>query len=313
MKTLTKLALIVLLTVIASELKAQEAYGFSKSMDTYTYLANSTSVTSVSWNSSNGEYVPNTGFNFAFFDTTFSSIDIYGGLVQFGNGDYIIEVFRAPIDGNGWARPISYKITGSAGNQIFKLEWRNAYFSNGFSGDSLNAQLWLYEATGVVEVHIGPTNVQQDWAAYFGDGPGIGLESPNEEIGLFGSADNPCVEVNPPYSFGVEGTPSNGMVYKFTPGGSTTNYCSTSDVSETILSQHISVYPNLTADYVNIRNDNSEDLVLEVYNNNGQIAFTKNVRKNSIERLDFTNLPKGLFYVKIISNTEMITKRIIRV
>lgn len=309
MKTLTKFVMVLLLLVNINDIKAQEAYGFSKSINTYNYLTNSTLVTSVSWNSSNPEYISNIGFDFVFFGTTFSSLYVRGGVIEFGNGDYAIEAFRAPINGNGWSKPISYETTGSLGNKVFKLEWRDTDFSNGFSGDSLNAQLWLYEATGVIEVHIGPTNVQQAWAAYYGNGPGIGLTSLNEEIGLFGPADNPCVQVNPQYSNEVQGTPSNGMVYKFTPGGITTNYCST-NVNESILSQNIFIYPNPTTNFVNIKNNNLEDLFIEVYNNYGQIIFTKNVQSNN-ERFDFTNLPKGLYFLKITFESQTITKKII--
>jgi len=69
--------------------------------------------------------------------------------------------------------PITYTTAGTPGNQTFTLEFENAGFYYGEIQDTIytdfiNYQLIIYEASGDIEMHIGPYSI---------DNPGLDFES----------------------------------------------------------------------------------------------------------------------------------------
>jgi hypothetical protein len=125
--------------------------------------------------------------------------------------------------------PISYEIEGEPGNQIFKLEWKNAgsYDEMDALGTTemfVNLQLWLYENTDAIEVHYGSSSITDPDLFYFGEtGAFVGFAGfdANKELiwgdhFLTGPADAPTlVELDPDFPPYLDGTPSDGIVYRF--------------------------------------------------------------------------------------------------
>ncbi|RYD96683.1 MAG: T9SS type A sorting domain-containing protein [Sphingobacteriales bacterium] len=55
---------------------------------------------------------------------------------------------------------IAYELTGTAGNRIFKVEYKNMGRENDAMGnDTLNYQIWLHESDNAIEYHTGYNNV----------------------------------------------------------------------------------------------------------------------------------------------------------
>ncbi|THH40701.1 T9SS type A sorting domain-containing protein [Neolewinella litorea] len=75
--------------------------------------------------------------------------------------------------------PITYHITGTGPNRIGILQWKNAGFYDEIAEDDesdyfVNFQLWLYEGSGRIEVHYGPSS-QEVLDGEAGTQPGFAL------------------------------------------------------------------------------------------------------------------------------------------
>ncbi|MCP4176609.1 MAG: hypothetical protein GY756_02485, partial [bacterium] len=173
----------------------------------------------------------NTGITFKIFGSTInSSVD----LENLGAIDYSFN--EVPADyGYGHVPFINLPYDGSSveayvttdninGQNIFKAEW--VYTLN--NGDSFNQQLWLYEGSDIIEIHIGPNNISQEsinneiFNYEFGsveNGPYISFSKGNTEyIDLTGNAAAPVIGLV--YQENLSSVPPNGTVYVFTPSNS---------------------------------------------------------------------------------------------
>lgn len=176
MKKITLLAFMLFSSISSF---AQNSYSFSASQGTYTDLVNPTSINNNQfWNSDNFDLVA-LPFSFSVFNNTFSYF-------TFSNNNFFLTTTNLfededensyslliPIQAfiqdrditeNGSLSPISYKTEGTAGSRIFKMEIKNAgleeeIWEEQVSTSFLNYQIWLYEGTGKIEYHFGPSSV----------------------------------------------------------------------------------------------------------------------------------------------------------
>ncbi|MCB0644625.1 MAG: hypothetical protein KDC44_23435 [Phaeodactylibacter sp.] len=172
------------------------------------------------------EWQINPGFDFEFFDVPFSSVLLWEGSVYF-NDDLFLDAFGASFQDLGWysmngvsLSPVSYQVEGAVGSRVLKLEYLNAGFWPATVDDFINFQVWLFESTNIIEIHIGPGMVdpavyQQDgW-----DGPYIGLSNyeTDEFIYIQGDPTNPEVYDLDDLTDGMNATPPEEVVYRFLP------------------------------------------------------------------------------------------------
>lgn len=191
------------------------------------------------------------GFNFRLFADTTDTLYMrsafgFGGLVTtkptssttlnaVGILAHGSDLQDRDTNGTGSRSPIAYALSGTSPNRIFILEWKNAGFynaiDNGEFADSVNFQLWLYEGSNVIEVHIGNGNYVSPNSDLYDGGPG-------PWIGLFDSVDNnldgrlnyylsgtttaPILDSFSQLTFfpgvpGMSGNPVPGTVYRFSP------------------------------------------------------------------------------------------------
>jgi hypothetical protein len=139
------------------------------------------------------EFAVPLGFSLALFNEnveTLYAADFYGGGYVSSNLNFsetnLVLMFTAYVIDRGFEldsaiSPITYKTEGSAGQRIFTLEFENAGFGfgeseNGVFTEFINYQLKIYEASGDIEIHIGPHSVDNQVVVFEGNaGPGIGL------------------------------------------------------------------------------------------------------------------------------------------
>jgi PKD repeat protein len=216
--------LCILLQGVSLYSRAQPTYAFTYSTGTYSDLTGATSLNNGQLWDDNDTLIP-IGFTFELYDQTFDSIHI-SDLVWFQlNGDYFIEAFFADFmdrgSGTGTSlSPKSFSLSGTAGNQILKIQWKNAGFlfedlHAGTLNDSVNVQLWLYENASTVEIHVGPNSVQKPNSSYnFAEGPRTGLRTYfGENLTVSGPADDPILDTTVAH---LTGTPSDSGIYRFT-------------------------------------------------------------------------------------------------
>lgn len=143
---------------------------------------------------------------------------------------------------------IRWMTEGVLGDRIFKLEWWDCgYYEEIIQLDSLgpsryNAQLWLHEATGVIEYRFGIVDIQFDLelpAMPIGLGHNYDGNNSGEFFMLSGDEGSPdLVEVtfNTVFSATLTGSPALGRIYRFLP--------EMDGVASTSANHLLAVYPN---------------------------------------------------------------------
>lgn len=158
--------------------------------------------------------------------------------------------------------------------------------------------MWLYETSGILEVHIGPNTVPNPSVVYQengSDGPVIGIyefNSPSNCTYSYCLSGTPSAAASNNLTgniniFGTSltGTPAPNTVYIFDPN--------LSAVQETA-SARVSVFPNPANDQVSIQADQPiEDCF--VYSLAGTLLFTRKINGNV---LDVSDLPEGVYLLE---------------
>ncbi len=288
----------------ASFLSAQP-YNFSQSTSPYAALSGETVLTtSTPWTYASSFTVP-IGFTFDFMGTNFTTVNVEGSGFGFFDVNYYylslpfcVKLKSKGASGNN--SPISYKTEGVAPNRITKVQWKNAGFHYDTTS-TINFQMWLYETTNVIEVHIGSSNVPNPSVVYqenSSDGPVIGLFEFNTptnctySVILSGSPAAPTV-TNPTGNVNVfgpslNGTPANGTVYIFDPNANA--------VTE-FHAATFSLYPNPASDFVMIRCEQPIESCA-IYSLDGALISTQIPTANG---LFVGDLPMGIYLIEIES------------
>lgn len=310
-----------------------QSYQFSKTTGTYTNLTGATSLTNnLTWDDPIAT-IP-LGFNITLFDTTVSTLyfneSFWGGTIMASNLDVgraaAISIFEADLmdrgydylmgeDQPGGLSTLSYKVDGTSGNKVAKIEWKNVGFYEEILNDDtslqfMNCQLWLYEGSNTIEMHYGPNNVTNGPLVYENEpGPSIGIfPAVNMETFLFegdgfavgGIVPNELGYINfsdtTPY---LGGTPANGTIYKFT-----FDPTSVKDVNK--LAKEIKLWPQPAANLVNLQSSLTiEPNVTALAVDGRKIALKLNQNK-----VDISTLPKGIYTLQFEVNRQLVNKRL---
>jgi len=298
------LLFIAFLTVISLSFKLQaQTYTYSKFNAAYTDLSSATVVSMPFWDDFS-IYPKTIPFPFQFYGLNQDSLYIMGGFVAFhenGAGNFDAEqiyVFDASLTERSTGGPsiISTLLTGTAPNRIFKVETKNAGFADDASGnDYANVQLWLFEGTNVIEIHNGASSAA---ATTYSPllGPTVGIYKDQFSfVALSGPAANPSAS-STMASLNVTGTPTNGLVYRFSP--------SPAGLKEYSKNNGMVMYPNPTNGIINFKaNTSISNGTLKVFNTIGQVVYEKNdlsLSEGQTQKLDL-GLNSGIYYVQLFS------------
>jgi hypothetical protein len=75
----------------------------------------------------------------------------------------------------------------------------------------------------------------------------------------------------------------------------------------------LSVYPNPAANFVIIDFKNTDAKSVDVYNEIGSKVYSINVTdKNTTHKIDISNLPAGVYYIKVATATTPIIKKMVK-
>jgi hypothetical protein len=207
---------------MCSTSKAQNIYAFTYTSTPYAALTSPTVV--VSNNGFTGTYqsIP-LGFNFSYWGVVYTSfIFTTDAYCSFSAGSYGFYPFYTSLKGLGNSQ-IAYEISGIVGNRIAKIEWKNVGFMNdGTNTDIVSFQIWLYEGSNKVEIHFGSWTIQSShFNALFSNTTGIQIAFSNLNLTSFynlqGNPASPTSVYNPTSFLYINGYPSSGTVYIFTP------------------------------------------------------------------------------------------------
>ena len=255
MKHLFALPFVVVTWILSNGMLAQPTSGFVlETLDQpYEALMGATELSPLYWDDDAGwddpEFTIPLGFDFEFSITSFSSLtqwdygtsfyggeaaDFYTSALFFLLGEVdLADLGNVENDSLGNS-PIRWLTEGMPGEQVFTLEYVNAgLFDEVYSGEplesysSLNFQLRLFEATGVLEVHFGPTfltelaleELQTEDAGWHALYPGLdGLYY--EGIFILTNVNTEVMYDTPDalsQNIAFEGYPSAGRLFRYTP------------------------------------------------------------------------------------------------
>lgn len=105
--------------------------------------------------------------------TPIASSETYSGTVA----AFAMDMGVAAVAGTPQTNTPAYELTGVDGSYILKFEWRDVKRESNSGETNMNFQIWLYEATGVIEVHMRNTSGV----------PSTFSTSQNAQIGLRGA------------------------------------------------------------------------------------------------------------------------------
>ena len=143
-------------------------------------------------------------------------------------GGYLLDEKTSPTDSSS----LSYLITGNPGQQVLKIQWKNAGFKQWYStsdpADFADFQVGLYEDGARIDVRFGPSSTDPGTYGYPGSisdpNPGMSFkwwfDQCSNVLMPSGPANLPGYQFlnicNPNYAF-LDGTPMSGITYIINP------------------------------------------------------------------------------------------------
>ena len=272
------------------------------------------------------------GFSLALFKDTIQSLH---SLENFAGGFLIsdlnleatnvINEFSPDLVDRGYEldtllSPITYTTAGTPGNQIFTLEFENAGFYYGeildtIYTDFINYQLIIYEASGDIEMHIGPYSIANPGLDFEGfAGPSIGLvedfdfinEGINGEICLI-AGDPLDPEIITSITSFIEPLiwpiPEN-TVYRF--------YRQTTKVDDVRKVEAVNYYsPSPASGNISLQSQWAGQIVgpVSVINSTGQTVAID----NETSSIDMEGLPEGIYQLYFTTTKGPAVQRILRI
>lgn len=315
-----------------TELNSQCAYTFSTATGTYAPLTNTTSINLGQVWTMNSSYSVPLGFTLPLTaGRTTNAVNVFGGRVEFPTASiaYALLLYHWPFGGNlltdnGYGTsvsqsPITYEVTGTAGNRIAKIEFSNAgleydhasYCTGTLTGlDFVNFQYWFYEATGRIEVHFGPYSVNNPISYNCGgssiSGPFMKFIVDNYFLNPYSNVNTPAIACfnntgivygNPMYGT----TGNNGLIHIYDPDP---NYSITTAIeSQTIKGNK--VYPNPAATILNIESETAFDNIMySLKDYTGRVVKEGQLSK----QLTIEELKSGIYFLTVEHETIKIIK-----
>lgn len=318
-----------LFSLIMTQVKAQMPYTVTVLSQVYTPLSGATNIKGTSVWSDTSTFTAPLGFNFAFGNKTTNSFNLLGTNMVGSDLSGVISGFSfidatltdRGVTGGTSKSPVRYLTTGAAGKRIFKAELFNAGFSdenNLYStlNDSLNIQIWLYEDSGIVELHYGPSKISHG-SDYFsnGSGPMVGFAKNldydkmifDKVYILTGSTSSPTIDsatASSPSFPTLNTYPPSGTVYRFVPKNKPTK------VSDAFTLKGIKVFPTSCTERLFVESQ-EEAVDYAILSMNGAI-----VKKGSLvigaNAINVGDIPWGMYLLNLRGSTAFGTYKFIK-
>jgi len=170
-------------------------YSLTTSNSAYDTIVGGTEVANLN---SDNFYEIDLGFSFSFCDSTFQTmyimdeayVPVLSYVVNQGYTDaskYELLPFGSINIESGNSSKLLYKTTGTAGDRITTIEWRDFTYTEPFTSvnSTFNFQLKLYENGNKVEYHYGANDITTDFTAVDLSFLAVGLYSVDSNDGLF--------------------------------------------------------------------------------------------------------------------------------
>jgi hypothetical protein len=258
------------------------------------------------------------GETFKFFGKSLTMDTLTKGIIIFPNGfvevvdNNDIMVFDGLIrelDSIDNTSKISYKIEGTAGKKIIKVQWKNVKINSGQPSNYVNLQIWLYQENDVIEYRYGPSSSNNASGYTQATGPSIGIFYSTSTVStmyqkVWISGTPPAITVdtvknaNLPNIFGV---PANGTTYRFIPKTVATSIKESGPAGVTI-------FPNPANDkiIITVKQPLKNKARVSLHNVNGQLVSTYDYIAKGDMVINTSGIPNGIYTLSFESgNTKM--------
>lgn len=92
----------------------------------------------------------------------------------------------------------------------------------------------------------------------------------------------------------------------------TKNNSLTMGVKEDLNTSSISIFPNPTEDFLNIKNDLTTTLQWSVFSCEGRLLLSGSAQASQLQTIDITALAKGLYFIKLSDSKTSFTRKFVR-
>jgi hypothetical protein len=299
-----KLLLCTLALAAFNGLKAQDHYLFSTRTANYVEMTNGTEVSDMQdWDDfSTGVTLP---FAFEYFGVNVDTLFINDDGIFFTElaPDYVMYIGEDVLARGAGQSPVTYRVDGSAGSRIIKIQWPNVAFFNtvdDFPNDFANYQIWLYEGSNVIEFHYGSSFIsaqaEPDLELLANMSSIDGLKF----ISVGGTPPN-YVESYSEVNFTLlTKTPPVNTIFVFTPGNP-------NSVKEAVTGNDINLYPIPAGAKLTVESKVAMQQI-QILNAAGQEISTHEVSGNRAE-IATNLLPAGVYFARVHTSEGVISRK----
>lgn len=234
--------------------------------------------------------------------------------------------------------PISYKVEGDAGSQIFKIEWKNCGTWGDIDADDesteyFNIQVWMYEGSNNIEIRYGERSILQPFLSYDGlpgdfvflgpypdlwsdDYPGLDTLKTLVIAGPTSALEPALMSINIIDYLSLVGDLflandfEEGLVYQLstTPLDTMNMDSMNTNLPSLMPPTILKAYPNPTQNTFALQGIRNETILqLNIYNNTGKIV--KTAQNHLVDIADLTN---GIYFVEIQTNKQKYLTKVIK-
>jgi hypothetical protein len=296
-------------------------YRFEVKTDTYTELTNDIPLTQLVFAAGDPVEIKEVhGETFSYFNQPWLMDTTTIGILIFPNA--LVEVVKdstfiicdgllRQLDSIDNTSKISYRIDGSSGNKILKVQWKNVRVRSGQPGNFVNLQIWLHQS-GVIEYRYGPASASNASGYTLNTGPSVGISyspfdlSPIfEKIWIYGTPPNIMIDSAKNLNFpNISGVPADGTVYRFAPKNLS--------VSSQSIEHVFRVYPNPAHTVLHIATELSNTPVkASLYDIQGRIAGEYLLDgQTQLHTISTANIPNGIYELRLEVKGQSINRKI---
>ncbi|HTL82560.1 MAG TPA: T9SS type A sorting domain-containing protein [Bacteroidia bacterium] len=325
---------ILLCGMMTAKISSQTfSFAFTQFTSAYTPLTSGTDLYGATpWNSNSIMNIP-IGFTFNFMGQNETTLDMIPGIAAWpaGYDSMGVYAFEASVTDTGSVvskSPVTYQVSGTAGNRILKIETKDAGFTNeaqvlGYYQSWVNFQLWLYESDNSIEVHIGPNSVVNPNICYNDStmpGPNVGpLELNTSQTAMLYSlllTGNPSAASSGPWSNfptsgppALSGTPADGTVYRFSVVLSGINE------AEQVFT-NVGLFPNPANENATLfyQVKNAGDVNMQITDMQGRIVANEQLGMQDTGTHNYSvntsELSNGIYFVTLLSGEQKIVQKL---
>jgi hypothetical protein len=329
----TLLSLLALIS-IGTVAQAQMRYSFTtQTGQTYTPLTGGTNIANYIWD--DPAVSAPLGFNFilngvptdSFHIQTYSYIPFFtsSGIntaTDSINGFMAMEADlfdRANNDSTATmgVSPITYAVTGSAPNRVFKLDYTNAgFYEDTLNVNSVNFQVWWYEGSNAVELRYGPSTISPANLTrffYFGNGgPLVGVVNKvavatgdGKMYHLKGDPAAPTLDstdASASTANSLTSYPASGTVYRFTPTSTGINL---NEVMATARS--LKLYPSAATTAITVEWGGAQGEAYQIIAANGQQVAAGRLQRGT-QSIPVNTLTAGAYHLRLSGGSHQFLK-----